>query len=100
MKAALPVPRALPHDSLQRLAGTFVFGNDFYVPGGSLRLTVSDGWLLDTGRTPPAALLPLATGEFLYRPTWARVRFFGRDGSPADSLVFDGRFIAGRRAGP
>ncbi len=89
-------PRALPADSLRRLAGTFVFGDDFYVPRGQLRLSVSDGWLTDTGRTPSASLIPLANGEFLYRPTWARVSFFGNGGGSVDSLLFAGRFIARR----
>ena len=89
-------PRALPADSLSLLEGEYRFGNDFYVPSGRLVLVARNGWLLDTGRTPEAALIPLADGEFLYRPTWARVRFLTREPGVVEGLRFDGRFVAER----
>jgi hypothetical protein len=87
-------PRTLPADSLVPLAGLYRFGDDFYSPGGVLDLTVRDGWLLDVGREPEAALIPLAEGGFLYRPVWAKVRFTSDEQGRVTGLTFYDRFTA------
>ena len=92
-------PRALPTDSLNALAGVFRFGDDFYVPGGILDLEVRDGWLVDVGRDPEAALIPLADGGFLYRPVWAKVRFTTDEQGSVTGLTFYDRFTAKRVVG-
>ena len=87
-----------PPDSLEALTGRYRFGADFYVPNGVLELVVRDGTLFDLSRTPAAALLPLADGAFLYRPTWATVRFRRADGR-VTGLRFSDRFEATRSIG-
>jgi D-alanyl-D-alanine carboxypeptidase len=87
-------PRTLPADSLQAVAGRYRFGDDFYSPGGVLDLQARDGWLIDVGREPEAALIPLADGGFLYRPVWARVRFTKNAQGSVTGLTFYDRFSA------
>lgn len=97
---AVPLhPRALLADSLDAFAGTYAFGPDFYVPGGRLELVAREGHLFDVGRDPDAALLELADGTFLYRPTWARVRFVRGDDGRVTGLEFEERFRAERVGG-
>lgn len=86
----------LPMDSIERLAGLYRFGPDFYVPGGVLRIVAREGGLHDVGRTPEIGLLPLADGDFLYRATWSRVRFHTDGQGQARSLTFAERFEAAR----
>ncbi len=86
--------RSLPADSLRPLAGRYRFGDDFYSPGGVLDLEVRDGWLIDVGREPEAALIPLDDGSFLYRPVWAVVRFIADERSTITGLTFYDRFTA------
>jgi CubicO group peptidase (beta-lactamase class C family) len=87
-----------PPDFLALLAGRYRFGNDFYVPNGVLELVVRDGTLFDLSRTPAAALLPLADGAFLYRPTWATVQFL-RDDGQVTGIRFSDRFVATKEPG-
>ncbi len=91
-------PRPLPADSLRPLAGRYRFGDDFYSPGGLLDLEVRDGWLIDVGREPEAALIPLGDGGFLYRPVWAVVRFIAGEQGTITGLTFYDRFTASKES--
>ncbi len=89
-----PTPRHLPGDSLSAYVGRYRFGQDFYVPGGALELAVRNGGLHDDSRHPPAALIPLSGGGFLYRPVWATVVFERDAEGRIVQLTFDRRFVA------
>ncbi len=89
-----PTPRHVTEDSLAAYAGLYRFGQDFYVPGGTLELAVRNGELLDDSRDPPGALIPLSGGGFLYRPIWATVVFDRDAEGRITQLTFDDRFVA------
>lgn len=91
-----PVARSLPSDSASALAGRYTFGDDFYVPGGTLDIVERDGVLLDESREPAGALIPLADGGFLYRPVWARIAFLRDADGQVTGLTFYDRFEARR----
>lgn len=67
------------HDlqTLRRYAGSYRFGEDFFVPGATIRFEERGGQLI-VPAAPPApegGLLPLADGSFIHRQQWFRVRF-------------------------
>jgi hypothetical protein len=95
-EVSAPVVRSLPGDSALALAGRYTFGDDFYVPGGTLDIVERDGVLLDESRDPAGALIPLADGGFLYRPVWARIAFLRDAEGKVTGLTFYDRFEANR----
>lgn len=95
-EVSAPVARSLPADSARTLGGRYTFGDDFYVPGGTLDIVERGGVLLDESRDPAGALIPLAGGGFLYRPVWARIRFLRDGDGQVTGLTFYDRFEAKR----
>ena len=89
----------LPQDSLEALAGRYQFGDDFYVPNGTLDIVARDGQLLDQSRDPEGALIPLTEGGFLYRPVWAKIQFLRDSDGRVTGLTFYDRFTAKKENG-
>jgi CubicO group peptidase (beta-lactamase class C family) len=95
-EVSAPTARHLRADSLSALAGLYTFGDDFYVPGGTLDIVERDGTLVDESREPAGAIIPLEGGEFLYRPVWATIRFLRDAEGRVTGLTFYDRFEATR----
>jgi CubicO group peptidase (beta-lactamase class C family) len=69
-------PVAVAEKDLQRYAGEYQFGADFYRPNVKVRILVQDGALVfDWGNDFVTPLFPVARDEFMLRRYWARILF-------------------------
>ena len=75
---------------VQRFAGKYRFGSDFYVPGQELEIVVRNGELFDLQKNPERlmGLIPMSDGSFMYRSHWSRVTFQQENGRVV-ALMFD-----------
>jgi CubicO group peptidase (beta-lactamase class C family) len=88
-----PVPASL----LEKAAGRYQLGNDFFVPNTVLEFVPCDGHLCERQNDGKlVGLVRLSNGDFIHRGNWGRVVFeFGDDGR-ARGLQFFDRFEATR----
>jgi CubicO group peptidase (beta-lactamase class C family) len=69
-------PIAVAAKDLQRFAGEYQFGADFYRPNVKVKALVREGTLvLDWGNSYLTPMFAVAKDEFMLRRFWARIRF-------------------------
>ncbi len=75
------VPVAVSAVELNKVAGAYRFGADFFRPNAEVTVRVENGEpVLDWGGGFKSALVPLGHGEYVDRQFWARLKM-NRDGS-------------------
>lgn len=82
---------------LPKVAGTYRFGPDFYVPNTTIELAEKNGELVVEG-FQPGALLRVADGEFIHRQHWFRVVFERNKDGHVIGIRY-GEFSASRETG-
>ncbi len=71
-------PVQLPRKTLERYAGRYQFGPDFFVPRGVYAIQENNGELLMVAPGANATLVPQSETEFFDRPFWSML-IFGKD---------------------
>jgi CubicO group peptidase (beta-lactamase class C family) len=71
-------PVQLPRQTLERYAGRYQFGPDFFVPRGVYAIQENNGELLMVAPGANATLVPQSETEFFDRPFWSML-IFGKD---------------------
>jgi CubicO group peptidase (beta-lactamase class C family) len=93
VKAAAIAPVEISTGSLQRLAGSYQFGENFFRPNAQVAIRVEGTeLLLDWGGGTRSDLLPVAPNEFIDRQFWSRLVF----DESAGSFKYSGSFEAKR----
>jgi len=82
---------------MKKLAGTYRFGPDFYVPNTTIVFAERGGRLFVEG-PQPGALLRVSETEFIHRQHWLRITFDLDEAGSANGIDYGG-FKAQREAG-